>query len=75
MGFSQAFQKRALPRALMTDNGSAMLAAETTQGLTRLSILHETTLPYAALPEREAGGLLEPNRRPACYPCSKESLI
>ena len=46
-GLSQAFQKRSLPRALMTDNGSAMLAAETVQGLARLSILHETTLPYA----------------------------
>ena len=32
-GLSQAFQKRALPRALMTDNGSAMLAAETDRGL------------------------------------------
>lgn len=46
-GLSQALQKRALPRALMTDNGSAMLASETVQGLTRLSILHETTLPYS----------------------------
>jgi hypothetical protein len=31
----------------MSDNGSAMLAAETTEGLARLSIVHETTLPYA----------------------------
>jgi transposase InsO family protein len=46
-GLSQALLKRALPRALMTDNGSAMLAAETTQGLPRLGILHETTLPYS----------------------------
>ena len=46
-GLRQAFQKRALPRALMSDNGSAMLAAETTEGLARLSILHETTLPNA----------------------------
>jgi transposase InsO family protein len=46
-GLSQALQKRGLPRALMTDNGSAMLAAETTEGLTRLSILQETTLPYS----------------------------
>ena len=46
-GLSQALQKRSLARALMTDNGSAMLAAETTQGLMRLSILHETTLPYS----------------------------
>lgn len=46
-GLSQALQKRALPRALLTDNGSAMLAAETTQGLTRLSIQHETTLCFS----------------------------
>lgn len=49
---SQAFLKRGLPRALMTDNGSAMLAAETCQGLARLSIVHETTLPYT--PEQNA---------------------
>ena len=46
-GLSQAILKRGLPRALMTDNGSAMIAAETTQGLKRLSIVHETTLPYS----------------------------
>jgi putative transposase len=46
-GFSQAIQKRALPRALMTDNGAAMVAAEFTQGLERLGILHQTTLPYS----------------------------
>jgi putative transposase len=47
-GLSQALEKRALPRALMTDNGSAMLATETTEGLARLGIVHETILPYAA---------------------------
>lgn len=47
-GLSQAIQKRELPRSLMTDNGSAMLAGEVTQGLTRLGILHYTTLPYSA---------------------------
>jgi len=46
-GFCQALQKRGLPRALMTDNGAAMLAGEFTEGLARLSILHETTLPYS----------------------------
>jgi transposase InsO family protein len=46
-GLGQAFQKRALPRALMTDNGSAMTAEETRQGLHTLGILHETTLPYS----------------------------
>jgi transposase InsO family protein len=46
-GLVQAFLKRGLPRSLMSDNGSAMLAAETTQGLERLSVLHRTTLPYS----------------------------
>ncbi len=46
-GLTQAFLKRGLPRSLMTDNGSAMIAAETRQGLERLSIIHETTLPYS----------------------------
>jgi transposase InsO family protein len=46
-GLSQALQKRKLPRSFMTDNGSAMLAAETEQGLLRLGIVHETTLPYS----------------------------
>ncbi len=46
-GFSQALQKRGLPRALMTDNGSAMTADEFRSGLHTLGILHETTLPYS----------------------------
>ena len=46
-GVAQAIQKRGLPRALLTDNGAAMLAEEFTQGLLRLSILHERTLPYS----------------------------
>jgi len=46
-GFMQALQKRALPRALMSDNGSAMISAEFTEGLERLSILHQPTLPYS----------------------------
>jgi putative transposase len=46
-GLSQAFQRRGLPRALMTDNGSAMLAEETTSGLLELGVLHQTTLPYS----------------------------
>ena len=47
-GLSQAMQKCGLPRALMTDNGGAMTADETTQGLARLGVLHEKTLPYSA---------------------------
>jgi len=43
----QAFLKRKLPAALMTDNGSAMTAAETTEGLSRLGVVHETTLAYS----------------------------
>jgi len=46
-GLGQAFLKRGLPRALLTDNGSAMIATETTQGLTRLSVTQRTTLPYS----------------------------
>lgn len=47
-GLSQAFCQWGLPRALMTDNGSAMQAAEFIQGLGRLSIVHDPTLPYSA---------------------------
>jgi putative transposase len=46
-GLCQAFQKRQLPRAILFDNGSAMIARETVQGLTRLSILAQNTLPYS----------------------------
>ena len=46
-GLSQAFMKRGLPRALMTDNGAAMLAEETVTGLATLGIVHQTTLPYS----------------------------
>jgi transposase InsO family protein len=47
-GLSQAIMKRGLPRCLMTDNGAAMIAAETVQGLEDLGILHQKTLPYSA---------------------------
>ena len=46
-GLSQAMQKRGLPRAAISDNGSAMTAAEISEGLARLGILHQTTLPYS----------------------------
>ncbi len=49
---SQAILKRGLPRMLLTDNGKPMLAAETTEGLSRLGITHVTTLPYS--PEQNA---------------------
>lgn len=51
-GLSQALLKRGLPRMLMTDNGSAMLADETKEGLSRLGIVHALTLPYT--PEQNA---------------------
>jgi transposase InsO family protein len=44
-GLSQALQKRDLPRALLTDGGGAMKAAETRRGLERSGIVHELTLP------------------------------
>jgi len=43
-GLSEAFQKRGLSRAVMSDNGSAMLADEMVQGLCRLGVNHHTTL-------------------------------
>ena len=44
---SQAFQKRGLPGQAMSDEGSAMTAAEVVQGLSRLGVLHKPTLPYS----------------------------
>jgi putative transposase len=49
-GLCQGLQKRGLPRAILTDNGAPMLAAETREGLERLSIEHHTTL--AQTPEQ-----------------------
>lgn len=46
-GLIQAFAKRGLPRSLMTDNGAAMLAHETGNGLQGLSVQHDKTLPYS----------------------------
>jgi putative transposase len=51
-GLCQAFQKRGLPRASLSDNGPAMIAAEIVDGLTRLGVLQQTTLPYT--PEANA---------------------
>lgn len=44
-GLVQAFLKRGLPRAALMDNGGPMIAQETVEGLARLSVLHQTTLP------------------------------
>ncbi len=46
-GLSQAFQKWGLPRALMNDNGGAETAAEIEQGLLKLGIVQELTLPFS----------------------------
>jgi hypothetical protein len=44
--FIQALQKIGLPRALASDNGSAMIADEFTQGLGRLGIMHPKSQPH-----------------------------
>lgn len=46
-GLCQGMEKHGLPRAIMSDNGSAEIAHETVQGLERLSIVHEKTLYYS----------------------------
>jgi transposase InsO family protein len=43
----QAFQKRKLPRAVLSDNGGGNLAEETENGFVALSVIHETTLAYS----------------------------
>jgi len=48
----QAIEKRKLPRALLSDGGAGFNAAETTEGLERLSVVHHTTLPRT--PEQNA---------------------
>ena len=48
----QAIQKRGLFGALLTDGGSGFVAAEMTEGLSRLSVVHHTTLPRT--PEQNA---------------------
>ena len=57
-GFCQALQKRALPRSLMTDNGSAMISGEFTRGLLELGIDHKKNTPLFPLPKRQTGDLL-----------------
>lgn len=46
-GFSQALQRRGLPRSLYSDNGAAMRAEEFVGGLQALSIAHPRTWPYS----------------------------
>ena len=47
MDSRRRFRSVGLPRALMSDNGPAMIADEVTEGLLRLGIVHEKTLPYS----------------------------
>jgi putative transposase len=47
---SQAIQKRGVPRSVLSDNGSPMIAAETMEGLERLGVVQNWTLP--ATPEQ-----------------------
>jgi transposase InsO family protein len=51
-GFSQAIQKRGLPRLSYSDNGAAMTAAETLEGCAMLGIVADTTRAYS--PEQNA---------------------
>jgi transposase InsO family protein len=46
-GLQQAIHKRGQPRSLMTDQGSAMKADEVRQGLARIGVVHEMTLPHS----------------------------
>jgi transposase InsO family protein len=46
-GLLQALLRRGLPRAVLSDNGTAMCAEEITEALVRLGILHDTTLSFS----------------------------
>jgi len=46
-GLTQAFAKRGLPRGLMEDNGQAMCAAETREGLAGLGVHHQQILAHS----------------------------
>ena len=61
-GLCQGFQKRGLPRALLSDNGAPMKAAETVEGLR--AARHRAVPDAAAQPpaERQARALLDPDR-------------
>ena len=66
------YPKRGLPRALLSDAGSAIIAAETTEGLERLSIVHFTSLPYTPCktPNRSPSG---GKSKDGYCPCSKRT--
>ncbi len=51
-GLCQAIMKRGLPWALYADNGGAMIAEETREGLLELGVVYDHTRPYS--PEQNA---------------------
>ena len=55
-GLSQAIQKRGLPRALLTDNGSAMVAEEVDRGTVAPGHRPRANAAVQPLSKREAGG-------------------
>ena len=57
-GLSQAIQKRGLPRALLTDNGSAMVAEEVTEGLLAPGHRPRADAALQPLSKRQARGVL-----------------
>jgi len=66
-GFSQVFAKRGLPGGLMSDNGSGFVAAETTEGLETLGVVHRTTLtasPYQNGKQEDWWGRVEERLMP-----------
>ncbi len=76
-GLSQAFQKRGLPRLLLTDRGSAMIAGETTGGLSRLGVQAETTLarsPYQNGKQESFWTQVEGRLLPMLEGCSELTL-
>jgi hypothetical protein len=44
----------------MSDNGAAMTATEIAEGLVRLGVLHETTLPYSPYINVASGDMCRP---------------
>ncbi len=59
----------------MTDNGGAMTADETTQGLARLGVLHEKTLPYSAYQNGKQESFWGQIEEGGCCPCSAAALV
>ena len=57
-GLSQAIQKRGLPRALMTDNGSAMIAEEIDRRSVATGDRPRDDAALQPLPEWQAGVVL-----------------